>query len=73
MKVPWSKEREKRKDAERQVKPLIKELRMSEFDQKLENLIAEYVDVMDRAEMVAALRRAADALEEDDDRPVGGK
>lgn len=74
MKVPWSKEREKRKEVSERVKPLIEGMRaMTEFNQRLEELVAEFIDEVDRSEMIAALRRVADALEEDDDRPVGGK
>ena len=40
---------------------------MSEFEEGLELLVAKNVDLIPRAEMIAALRRVADTLQEDED------
>ena len=40
---------------------------MSEFEESLELLIAKNVDLVPRRDMIEALRRIADALQEDED------
>jgi hypothetical protein len=61
----WRKVRQQRKDAEARVEEMKV---MSDFDNGLQTLIAENEHKVDKAELVAALRRAADKLEQGDAR-----